>query len=208
MEEEEDRDERIWRSRLRWRLRGAWTAPAFAAFTLGEAVLLNRLPISGDHGPDLLGAGLLCCFFNLLTAGLLAPALARLRRRRHPSSVPLVVVQDRVATSLMAGLALGLAALGALHHSAVVASRDAMAENLQAVREYVVHQAPHEYLAGLGAENVWKQKDDSYRTCVPGPDPEHSLCLYVDTEGVPTVTRDPDQQSNARIAGSENPGRR
>ena len=121
--------------------------------------------------------------------------------------MPLAVVQDRVATSAMAALALVLALVGVAHHSAVAASREAMAENLRAVRAYVVRQGPPEYRAGLGAENVWKQKEDFYRTCVPGPDPGRSLCLYVDTDGIATVTRDPDQQSNARIAGAENPGR-
>ena len=203
----EDRDERIWPARLRWRLRGAWTAPVFAALTLGEAVLLHRLPIAGDQGPDVLGAFLLCGFFNLALVGFAAPVLARLRRRGGAGAVPLPVVQDRIATAAMAALALLLGAIGALHHSEVQASRAAYAENLRAVRSYVLRQAPPQYHAGLAAIDVWKQKDDVYRSCVPGPDPKRSLCLYVETDGITTVTPDHDQQSNAKIAGSENPGR-
>lgn len=202
----EEGDERIWPARLRWRLRGAWTAPAFVAFTLAEAVLLNRLPIAGDHGLDVLGGFLLCGFFNLAIVGLVSPLAARLQRRRRPSAMPLAVLQDRISTATMATLALGLLILGVAHRPAVVASGDAYVKNLQAVRAYVMHQGPQEFRAGLGAENVWKQKDDFFRTCVPGPDPQRSLCLYVETDGVATVTRDPDQQSNARIAGAENPG--
>lgn len=205
---DEDGDERIWPARLRWRLRGAWSAPAFAAFTLAGALLLNRLPIAGDRGLDLIGGILLCGFFNLAIVGLVAPLAARLRRHRRPSAMPLVVLQDRIATTAMATLAAVGLVVGVVHRSAVAASDAAYAENLQAVRAYVMHQGPPEFRAGLGSENVWKQKDDFYRTCVSGPDPAHSLCLYVDTEGVATVTRDPDQQSNARIAGVENPGRR
>jgi hypothetical protein len=204
----EDRDERIWRARLRWRLRGAWTGPAFAGLTLAEAVLLHRLPISGDRGPDVIGALLLCGFFNLALVGLVAPLAARVWRRRRGGALPLEVAQDRVATGAMLVLAAALVGVGVVHHAAVRDAERSMQANLTAVRAYVLHQAPHEYLAGLGAESVWKQKDDFYRTCVPGPDPRRNLCLYVDTSGVPTVTRDPDQQSNARIAGTENPGRR
>lgn len=204
----EDRDESIWRARLRWRMRGAWQAPAFVAFTLAEAVLLNRLPIAGDSGSDVVGGFLLCGFLNLAVVGLLAPLAARLVRRRRSTPLPLPVLQDRLATSLMGVLAVSLLMIGVGHHAAVAASQREYAEHLQAVRAYVAHQAPPQYRAGIGAADVWKQKDGFYRTCVPGPDPRRNLCLYVDTQGVATVTRDPDMQSNSRIAGPDNPGRR
>lgn len=204
----EDRDESIWRARLRWRMRGAWQGPAFAVFTLAEAVLLTRLPVAGDRGLDLVGGFVLCGFLNLAAVGLIAPLAARLVRGRGSSPLPLAVLQDRVATSLMAALAVTLVVVGIGHRSAVVAAEREYAEQLQAVRAYVVHQAPPEFRAGVGAESVWKQKDGFYRTCVPGPDPRRSLCLYVDTEGTATVTRDPDMQSNSRIAGPDSPGRR
>jgi hypothetical protein len=204
----EDRDERIWKARLRWRLRGAWQGPTFVASTLAGAVLLNRLPVAGDRGLDLIGGILLCGFLNLAIAGFLAPVLARLLRRRRPSAVPLGVHQDRVGTSLMSGLVLLLLVLGIGHRAAVQDSEREYREQLVAVRRYVVRQAPSEFRAGIGAEDVWKQGDGVFRTCVPGPDPRRSLCLYVDTEGVPTVTRDPDMQPNARLAGPDNPGRR
>jgi len=204
----EESDERIWRARLRWRLRGAWQGPAFAAFTVAEAVLLNRLPIAGDAGLDVVGGFLLCGFFNLAVVSVLAPLITRLVLRRRPSPTPAAVFRDRIATSLMAVLAVLLLSIGVGHHAAVAASRRDYAEQLQAVRMYVVHQAPPEFRAGIGAESVWKQKQGFYRTCVPGPDPRRNLCLYVDTEGVATVTRDPDMQSNSRIAGPDNPGRR
>lgn len=204
----EEGDESIWRARLRWRLRGAWQGPAFVAFTLFEAVLLNRLPIAGDGGLDVVGGFLLCGFFNLAVVGALAPLTARVLQRRRPSPVPLSVVQDRVATSLMALLATGLVAIGIGHHAAVASAHRDYLEQLRAVRAYVAHHGPPEYRAGIGAEEVWKQKDGFYRTCVPGPDPRRSLCLYVETNGIATVTRDPDMNSNSRIAGPDNPGHR
>ncbi len=204
----EDPDERLWRARLRWRLRGAWQAPTFVVLTLLEAVLLNRLPVSGDGGSHIVGAFLLCGFLNLAIVGLLAPLLALALRRRTRADVPRSVAQDRAATALMCALALGLLTLGIVHHPVVNAAQDDYAAQLGAVRQYVNHQAPPEYRAGVGSEEVWKQKDGFYRTCVPGPDPRRSLCLFVETDGVATVTLDPDQQSNSRIAGADNPGRR
>ena len=203
----EDGDERIWRARLRWRLRGAWQAPVFVALTLAEAVLLNRLPVAGDDGIDLIGGFLLAGFLNLAVVGLVAPLVARVVQRRRPSPLPLEVLQDRVGTGAMGALAVALLVAGIVHHADVVASQREYTEQLRAVRSYVARQAPAEFRAGVGAENVWKQKDGFYRTCVPGPDPRRSLCLYVETDGVTTVTRDPDMQSNSRIAGADNPGR-
>jgi hypothetical protein len=44
--------ESLWRSRLRWRLRGALLWPTFIVLTLVDAVMLGQLPISGDGGTD------------------------------------------------------------------------------------------------------------------------------------------------------------
>ena len=41
--------ERVWASRLRWRLRGATLGPAFVAFVVADAVVLHYRPISGDR---------------------------------------------------------------------------------------------------------------------------------------------------------------
>lgn len=204
----EDPDESLWRARLRWRMRGAWQAPTFAVLTLLEAVLLNRLPVSGDDGSNIVGAFLLCGFFNLAIVALVAPLAARLLRKRTRPDVPRSVTQDRAATALMCALALGLLAIGIAHRPSVRAAEDEYAVHLGAVRQYVFHQAPPEFRAGVGSEEVWKQKDGFYRTCVPGPNPRRSLCLFVETDGIATVTLDPDQQSNSRIAGADNPGRR
>ncbi len=56
-----------WR-RLRWRLRGAWQWPTFAALTAIDALLVARLPFQGTGG-DVVGAILLAGFLNLLRGG-------------------------------------------------------------------------------------------------------------------------------------------
>src|SRR3954469_23455904 len=84
--------ESVWRSRLRWRMRGAWQWPLFGLLTVADAVLIARLPFAAE-GPDALGAILLAGVFNLLVVGVLAPlpALAVRRRRRD---LPVVVARD------------------------------------------------------------------------------------------------------------------
>ncbi len=211
-------DERLWLSRLRWRLRGALQGPVFVAATLVEAVLLNRLPIAGDEGLDPIGGLLAAAFLNLALVAVAAPLLARAQRRlarrgwgrrgRRDPHEPIAVATDRVASFLMVALGTAVLVTGLLHRAEVQESRAEYEAHLAAVRAYLAHQAPPEYQAAIGLENVWKQGDDFYRTCVPGREDGRSLCLFVDTSGpAVSIRRDPDQQSNARIAGSENPGR-
>jgi hypothetical protein len=210
MEADRDRDERLWLARLRWRLRGALQGPVFVAATLVEAVLLNRLPIAGDKGLDPIGGLLAAAFLNLAVVAVAAPLVTRVRRRRGAAAdVPLSVATDRAATLLMGVAAAGVLGAGLVHRAEVQDSRAEYRAQLDAVRAYLAHQAPQEYRGSIGLENVWKQGDDFYRTCVPGREPDRSLCLFVDTSGpAVSVTRDPDQQSNAKIAGPENPSRR
>src|SRR5436305_614852 len=61
--------ERVWASRLRWRLRGAWLAPLVALLTLADALLIHWRPLAGD-GPRLVRRR--------------PPARRRPPRRRHP----------------------------------------------------------------------------------------------------------------------------
>ena len=65
--------ESLWRSRLRWRWRGALQWPAFVALTILDALLLGLLPIAGDEGTDFVPAFLLAMFFNLLAVALVGP---------------------------------------------------------------------------------------------------------------------------------------
>jgi hypothetical protein len=203
-------DERLWLRRLRWRLRGALQGPAFVLATVLEAVLLNRLPVAGDEGLDPVGGLLAAAFLNLGIVAVAAPLLARARRPRgRRAGMPIAVATDRTATLLMGTAVLAVLGVGLVHRAEVQESRAEYQAQLDAVRAYLAHQAPAEYRASIGLENVWKQGDDFYRTCVPGRDARRSLCVFVDTSGpAVSITRDPDQQSNARIAGPENPGRR
>src|SRR3954463_7600616 len=89
--------ERLWWPRLRWRMRGAWQWPAFAALTLVDGVLLSELPFY-DRGPgSLVGGLLLAGFVNLFAVAVVAPLAGRWLRGRRPD-LPRLVANDYAGT--------------------------------------------------------------------------------------------------------------
>jgi hypothetical protein len=201
-------EERVWWTRLRWRLRGATMWPAFLLALIADTVLLRALPIAGDTAPDVFAAVLLAFFFNLVVVAAGAPLAGRFVRRRW-SGLPRVVADDRAGTFLIAGVAAVLLAAGLVHHPVV---RDrARAFDLQAAsaRAFVLDRAPAAFRANVGRMDTWKQGTHLYRTCVPGPQARRSFCMFVDTKhDPPLVVRDTDQSPNSVLAGPDNPGRR
>lgn len=192
--------------RLRWRLRGAWLWPTFAALTVADAVLITRQPLSGtDTG--LVPAFLLAGFANLLAVALLAGAAGALLRRRDPS-LPRVVARDRGGTVVLVGVSVVFVALGIAHRGAAQSERDAFRAQSDAVRLYVAHNAPAAYRRHIDEADTWQPGPDFYRTCVPGDDPARPLCLLVNTDQSPPGIRvDPSRETNAVLAGADNPGR-
>src|ERR1700712_1716778 len=77
-------EERVWWTRLRWRLRGATQGAAFLVALVVDTVLLRALPIAGDTAPDFFAAVLLGFFFNLMVVAVGAPLAGRFVRRRRP----------------------------------------------------------------------------------------------------------------------------
>jgi hypothetical protein len=182
--------ERVWASRLRWRLRGATLWPAFALFLVADAALLHYLPIAGDgDGPGPVPALLLSGFFNLVVVAVGAPVAGALLRRRRPD-LPGLIAADRAGTVLLVVLAAALAGIGIAHRSQTVAEREALAAGLQRVREYVRRNAPPEYRRRVDEAASVRFGDDLYRTCVPGDDPERWLCLFVFTDQDPPGVRE------------------
>ena len=194
--------EALWQSRLRWRLRGAMLWPAFVAAVVVEAVLLDRLPISGDDGPGLFAAVLLAGFGNLIIVAVAAPLAGRWLRRRRPE-MPSVIATDRAGAILVAAGAALVVVLGLLHHSSVRAAHADLGVQAASARRFFVSQAPREFQANVDHLNTVKQGDNLYRTCVPGPDPHRAFCVFVNTDqSPPGVTRDPDQRPNAAVERS------
>jgi hypothetical protein len=192
--------------RLRWRRRGAWQWPTFAAAVVGEGLLLHLAPVSGD-GTGLAAAVLLAGFFNLLVLVVPAP-LAGLLIRRRRADLPRPVARDYAATALMIALAAVLAALAVAHHPAIRAGQRAFRAQSDAVRRYVTLHAGPEYQRRIDGADSWRLDADLYRTCVPGPDPARRLCLFVNTAlSPPGITVDPNRAPNSTYVGPNAVGR-
>jgi hypothetical protein len=199
--------DRVWLTRLRWRLRGATMWPAFVLAVVLDAVLLRALPIAGDTAPDVFAAVLLAFFFNLVVVAVGAPLFGRFLGRRR--GLPKVVADDRAGTVLIGALAVALLAIGLVHHPALRAEGREFDEQADLAREYVLARAPARFRSHVDQMDTWKQGPDLYRTCTPGPDPGRHFCVIVDTRlRPPHVIRDRDQTPNVVLAGPDNPGRK
>jgi len=193
--------ERIWWTRLRWRLRGAWLWPAFALTCLADALLLRTLPAAGD-GTGLVPGLLLAGFANLALVAVLAPLLGTWLRRRRRADLPQIIATDYAGTALVVSLCALLLVGGILHRPERLRQDSDRRAQLAAVHDYVLARGPSEYRAGLGASTTIELERALFRTCVPGQDPKRWLCLFVDTSQQPPGLRlDNDRAPNSAYIG-------
>lgn len=182
-------------TRLRWRMRGAWQWPAFALAVCAEAVLLQVLPVWGDGPGGWVPAVLLAASLNLIVVALLAP-LGGLAVRRRRRDLPRAVASDYAGTALVGCLFAALLAGGLLHRDDLAADERAREVQALAVARFVRAREP-EYAHALASMDTLRVEPGMYRTCLPGPDPERPLCLFVRTDqDPPAVTRDGDRAPN------------
>jgi hypothetical protein len=192
--------ERLWLSRLRWRMRGAWMWPAFGVFTLGDALIVHSLPLSGDR-TGVVPALLLAAFFNLVVVAVAAPMVGALVRRRRRPDLPKAVAHDYAGTALLPLVTLGLLAAGLAHHPAASRQEAKFGAQAMAARAYIAHQAPAVYRRNVDRADTLRLEPDLYRTCVPGPDPGRALCLFINTDqSPPGIRRDVSREPNASFA--------
>jgi hypothetical protein len=185
-------EDRVWTRRLRWRLRGARLWPTFALLTVLDGLLLHHHPVAGDSTAIVSGI-LLAGFLNLIAIVVLAPLLSRRLRGVRPREI----ADDRAGTTVIAGVTVALAAIGLAHAGAVDDANRAMADQLAAAERYFAAQAPPEYRRNRAQIDTWKQSDSLFRTCIPGPDADHALCVFVTTDTRPPRVRlDPDHVPN------------
>jgi len=188
--------ERLWWPRLRWRMRGAWQWPAFAVLTLVDAILLTRLPFYDDGPGSLVAGGLVAAFANLLAVAVIGPLIGLRLRRRRPD-LPRLIANDYAGTAVLALICAGFAIGGLIHRPALAADRAELAAVAASTHDYVLAEEPA-YRDGLAAMDAMQIEDDLYRSCVPGPDPQRWLCVFVTTDqSPPGVTADPDRAPNA-----------
>jgi hypothetical protein len=195
----------VWRTRLRWRLSGAWQWPAFAVLTVVDAVVLARLPFSGGRG-NLVGSVLAAGLLNVIVVAVAGPVGGALVRRRR-ADLPREIAADQGATFGLVALALLLLVGGILHRPALRQADNAHDVAISTATVFAAHHAPARYLP-LHGSDTWESGPHLFRTCFSGPDPARDYCVFVRTdETTPIVRRDPDQRPNATIAGPDNPGR-
>jgi hypothetical protein len=180
--------------RLRWRLRGAWQWPAFAALTVFDALLAARLPFQGE-GADVIGAVLFAGFVNLLAIAVFAPfAGMALRRRRR--DLPVMIARDYAGTTLLVAIAALMVVGGIVHRSSVVAERADERAVVVAVHDYVLSSAPT-FAGGLGKMDVRRLEPEHFRACVYRDGVRLPICLFVNTDQSPAgVKRDPARHPN------------
>ena len=186
--------ESVFWPRLRWRMRGAWQWPAFAALTVVVAVVIARLPFQGDV-PDAIGALLLAGFANLLAVAVAAPLAGALIRRFWRPDLPRMIARDYAGTALLGIVTVVLVTGGLIHRSGLQREHRARAAAMAATHDYVVMQAPA-FRRGLASADVVQQETDLYRVCVYGTE-RLPMCLFVNTDQVPAgVKRDPSREPN------------
>ena len=139
-------DERFWRNRLEWRLRGGLQWPAFVLFTLLDAVVLWRLPPLAFRDLNAFDGVFMALFGNLVLLGGVAPFLARRLIKRRELATPGVpaprvereVLQDRVAAILLVAGFAGCVISGLGNRPVIVSETNETEEagrQLDAVRE-------------------------------------------------------------------------
>jgi hypothetical protein len=197
--------ERFWTRRLRWRLLGAWRWPAFAVFTIVDAVLLHTLGTGVRFNYP--SALILASFGNialLVAADLVARFAARQRAAQGIPESHLEVTIDRGGIALLALGAVGLAASGIATHHVIVSETNATTANARAVETWVDTRGSAEYRRNLETANTAKLANDYFRTCVADDKRQRFLCLFVDTSRKPPqVVRDPSVEPNPpqRVGG-------
>jgi hypothetical protein len=189
--------ERLWPTRLRWRMRGAWQWPPFFVLTVVDGLLLELLPPYESGPGGLLPGILLAGFANLLLVAVVGPLVGRPLLRRWRPDLPRPIADDYAGTALMCALCLGLVVAGVAHRPATAADerdRDAV---FAALHDFVLTRAPASARLLRGADAL-RLDADLYRACVPTRDPRREACIFVDTARRPVRVRADTEQTPNR----------
>jgi hypothetical protein len=183
-----------WLARLRWRRRGAWMWPAFAALTIADAVVGHELPPAGD-GQSVAAAALLGCALNLIGVVVLSWPVSLLIRRAR-SDLPAVVARDYGGTLVLVAVTGALLAIGLAHRSSVLADREALRQATVRAEAWIGDRAPAEFRRETGSISVFTiETGRIYRACVRSMSGTRTYCVVVNDQ-VPFPR-------GVRFAGSE-----
>jgi hypothetical protein len=180
--------ERVWASRLRWRLRGAWLAPLVALLTLADALLIHWRPLAGDGPTHLFAALLLASFLNLVAVAALAPIAGMALRRLRPD-LPAIVARDRAGVALVLLVTAGVIAGGVRHHGTLERNEDALGDAHARAIAWIGTNAPAPFRRHLElADTIAVVPRSLYRTCATDPTSGRAWCVVVHPRG--SVRRD------------------
>jgi hypothetical protein len=190
--------ERLWPTRLRWRMRGAWQWPMFFVLTVVDGVLLELLP-SYERGPGGLVAGLLLAgFANLLLIAVVGPLVGRRLLRRRRPDLPRAIADDYAGTALMCALTVALVVGGLLHRPAVSSAERERRAVFAAMHDYVRAHAPG-YAGVLSSADALRLDEHYFRACLPSGDVRRALCLFVDVRRRPAVVQEDTDRTPNRL---------
>jgi hypothetical protein len=169
-----------WLARMRWRRRGAWQWPAFAAVTLADAVIGHALPASGET-QTLLAAALAGLVLNLIAVILLSRPLGVAVRRFRPD-LPKVVAKDYAATFVVVSVAALLLLGGLVHRPSLLAHQRAMRDAISRAQAWIGDRAPAEFRRNVEfVSTIAIEPGSIYRTCVPNVGRTKTYCVIVKT---------------------------
>ena len=203
-------EERFWRNRLEWRLRGGLQWPAFVLFTLLDAVVLWRLPPLAFQDLNVFDGLFMAVFGNLILLAAVAPFLARRMIRRRAAATPGVVppqverevLQDRVAAVLLAVGFAGCVISGLGNRPVIVSETNETQEAGRQLELFVRRSGSGELRRNVEAANTHRIEPGYFRLCVPRDDRRRNVCILVDTRQDPvSVRRDPSGSSNQELFG-------
>ena len=170
-----------WVVRARWRRRGAWLWPAFAAFTIADAVIGHALPPAGES-ETVPAAALLGCALNLIGVVLLSWPVGALLRLRRPD-LPAVVARDYGGTVVVLAVTAALLAVGLAHRSTVLAHREALREATARAEAWIGDRAPAKFRRDVVSMSVLViEPGHIYRACVRSTDGTRTYCVVVDVQ--------------------------
>jgi hypothetical protein len=174
--------ERMWSSRLRWRLRGAWQWPTFLVLTIADGLLLHARPVQG-LSLDLVPALLLAGFANLFLVAVVAPVVGHLVRRRR-RDLPRMIASDYAGAVLITVLTVAILVAGIVHHGDIARERRAADRAIALAREFAAQAAPPAARKNLlAADTLRIDPGRVYRTCLPmGTDRSWCVVVHVDQD--------------------------
>jgi hypothetical protein len=169
---------RGWLARVRWRRRGAWLWPTFAALTVFDGIIGVALPMSGDS-QSLVGGLLAGMLLNLLAVLAIATPGGALLRRRRPD-LPRIVARDYAGTFAVVLVASVITIVGLTHRSSIDANQRALTDALARAAAWMGDRAPAEFRANLDHLNTYAiEPGHLYRTCVKSRSSQRTYCVIV-----------------------------